>query len=393
MKASVGELVSLEILMTLRMNLRHPRIAFLLDNFQIGGTELHALRLTRRLIRDGFDVHILHLQSGGPLWSAYEAMNIPMMEVPIRGLASWGTVRSAPFIRKTLREWKVDVLHSHDIYGNILSVLWGRLAGVKVVTGRRWLDSVPRRGLSVINKLSHVLSSAVVANSDYLARHMRSRERIDPRKIVVIPNSVEEEAFQRVSEVDRDHWRTMHGLHPSSTVVGFVGRLSTVKNVELLLRAAVVVEAAYPEVEFVIVGDGPEGVFLKHLAAQLQLRCVHFTGELPSRPNIHQYFDVSVLCSLSEGAPNSLVEAAAAGIPVVATKVGGVSDIVEDGHTGLLVSSGDVEALARAIMRVIADVPLRQKLGVSAAERARSEYDEDRVVARLYELYAQLAAR
>jgi glycosyltransferase involved in cell wall biosynthesis len=147
----------------------------------------------------------------------------------------------------------------------------------------------------------------------------------------------------------------------------------------------------WPLVRLVLVGDGTERESLRRLANELGLDgVVRFAGLRPQLPSFHFLFDVSVLSSISEGFPNSLVEAMAAGRPIVATNVGGVPDAVRDGENGLLVSPGDATGFAAALEHLLADPQRRDAMGAAGASRARAEFHARQVVGSLERLYDRL---
>jgi L-malate glycosyltransferase len=145
-------------------------------------------------------------------------------------------------------------------------------------------------------------------------------------------------------------------------------------------------------VHLVLIGAGPSRRALEELAAELRIeKRVHFIGQLLGSENLHQFFDLSVLCSDSEGFPNALIEALAVGCPVVATPVGGVPEVISDRQTGLLVPTGRPDALAAAVQELRRDDALRQRLSEAGPARARHKYHENAVIAQLAALYQDLA--
>jgi glycosyltransferase involved in cell wall biosynthesis len=173
-----------------------------------------------------------------------------------------------------------------------------------------------------------------------------------------------------------------------------VARLREEKNLGLLLDAVAALGGRVPQPYVVIVGDGPEHEALVARARALGIgERVVFAGHMPNRPNPHQLFDVSVLCSAHEGFPNTLVEAMAAARPVVATRVGGVPDAVVDGLTGALVGAGDAAGLADALAAVLGAPARAAEMGAAGEARARAEFHIDTVLPRLVGLYDTLLAR
>jgi glycosyltransferase involved in cell wall biosynthesis len=158
-----------------------------------------------------------------------------------------------------------------------------------------------------------------------------------------------------------------------------------------LITAIASLQPRWPSLHLVLVGDGEARPSLERLTRQLGLTAtVHFAGVRPNEPNLHHLFDVSVLCSSSEAFPNSIVEAMAAGKPVVATRVGGIVDAVVDQHTGFLVPPRTPSAMASAIERLLIEPELRRQLGEAAARRARAQFHADQVLPALESLYLRL---
>jgi glycosyltransferase involved in cell wall biosynthesis len=211
-------------------------------------------------------------------------------------------------------------------------------------------------------------------------------------RLAVIPNFLEPDAFEVVEVTDQLAHRAALGIPPGRWVVGIVARLTPVKNHQLLLRAVRRLTAAGSPIHIVIVGDGPERAGLEQLTREGdQGGSVTFTGTLPNRPNPPALFDVSVLTSRSEGFPNAVVEAMAAGRPVVATDVGGVRDAVTEGVTGLLVPEEDDAAFAAALERLRGDPALAAALGSAGRREAEDRFSEEVVLNQLMALYEELA--
>lgn len=366
------------------------RLMFLLNSFEVGGTELNAVRTAERLNPARVELSVAAFRPEGPLLVRYQRLGIAVHQVSIPNLygpAAW--VEARRFAR-LMQSRRIEVLHTHDVYCNIFGVPAGRLAGVRgVMASRRWWKRVPRPGLLVPNRLAYALAHRVLVNSRAVGEMLHREERLPERKITVVPNFIEAEAFEVPAPGATSAWRAERGIPERAVLLGSVGRLAAVKDNATFLRAAARVE----DVHVVLVGDGPERLMLEALSRDLGLSSrVHFAGEQPNRPNPHHFFDVSVLCSLSEGFPNSMLEAMAASRAVVATPVGGVTDALVDGENGLLFPPGDVDALAAAFSR-IADPSLRARLGSAACGVARRDYGEEPVLHRLTSLYGELASR
>jgi glycosyltransferase involved in cell wall biosynthesis len=368
------------------------RVAFCLDSFAIGGTELNAVRTAEALDPNRIDLCVFHLQTHGPLRTRYERLGVPMTHVPIPNLYSPRTAFQGMRLARLLRRENVDVVHSHDIYCNIFVVPWARiLSRCSIIASRRWGYQASKPGLAMVNRWSSLLADRVLANSSGVARLLDAEEGVPRKKIVEIPNFLAENAFKVADEAVRAAERRAWGLPDGAFAIGIVARLSPVKNHVLLLRAVAQLDARF---HLVVIGDGPSRADLEGLARRLDIDSrVHFTGEVVSPHNLHQCLDVSVLCSLSEGFPNSLIEAMAAARPVVATPVGGVTDAVTHGVTGILVPVDDPAPLVDALRMLEADALLRTRLGEAGREAVRLKFRQEVVIEKLSALYEMLADR
>jgi glycosyltransferase involved in cell wall biosynthesis len=371
---------------------RRIRVAFCLDSFAIGGTELNAVRTAEALDHDRFELCLFFLQNRGPLRSRYERLGVRMTHVPIPNLYSPRTAIQGIRLARLLRRENIDVVHSHDIYCNIFMVPWARmLSECSIIASRRWWYEAPRPELVTVNRWSYFLAHCVLANSSGVAGLLAREEKVPQTKIVEIPNFLSENDFEAVDEALRVAQRRSWGLPDKVFVVGIVARLSPVKNHVLLLRAVAQLDSRF---HLVIIGDGPLRAELEQLARQLEIGSrTHFVGEVVSPFNLHQFLDVTVLCSLSEGFPNSVIEAMAAAKPVIATPVGGVTEVITHGVTGILVPTDDPVPLVDALRVLEGDSLLRVQLGDAGREAVRIKFRQETVIEKLSAIYELLAER
>jgi L-malate glycosyltransferase len=368
---------------------RGLHVAYCIDSFEIGGTELNAVRTLEALDRERFQVTVFHLHEKGPLRARYQALGVRLIHLPIGPLYSPRTaLQGMRFLQLLLRE-QVQLVHTHDIYTNIFAAPWARLAGCRVIASRRWLDDAPRAGLLPLNRWSYRFAHRVVANSALTAGMLVDKERVPAARVVEMPNFLEERAFHHVTAEARSTRRQGWGVPQRAFLVGTVARLAPVKNQTMLLRALPYLEK---DVHVVLIGEGPSRHALENLARDLQIDArVHFTGQLHEQTNLHQFLDVSVLCSRSEGFPNSVIEALAAGCPVVATPVGGVPEVIVHHRTGLLVALDEPHALAASLEQLRRDPRLRLQLSEAGLACVRIRFHQDVVIPRLEALYRELA--
>ena len=374
------------------MAFRKQRLAYFVDSMQVGGTELNAIRTLENLDRTRFDIRVLHLGLQGPLAERYAVLGVPRFHIAVSSLLSPGVIPAVFRAARVLREGRVELLHAHDVYSNLLGLLAGRLAGVPViVTSRRWLESVPRPRLAAANRWAFRASTRVLANSEAVREALEARDGVREERIHVVPNFVEDAAFEPYPETQRDELFARLGIPAGSPVIGIVARLAPVKDHATLLRAFASLPGGGGEPQLLIVGEGESRAALEAQARELGIGArAHFAGFLPSLPNPHALFDLSVLSSVSEGFPNSVVEAMAAGRPVVATRVGGTPEAVREQETGLLVPPGDPAALAAAIAQLLQDPGRRQRMGEAARRLAAERYGVRAVIEGLSDWYASL---
>lgn len=371
---------------------RPVRVAYCLDSFAVGGTELNALRTAESLDRSRVELSVYYLHERGPLRSRYESLGVAMTHLPIANLYSPRTQAQGLRLGRALRAGDVDVLHSHDLYCNIFAVPWARLlSSTSVIASRRWGRTASRPALAFANRLANRLAHRVVANSGAVARILAQEEGVPQAKIVEIPNFLDDAAFAEPDGAETRALRRAWGVPEGAFAIGIVARLSPVKNHAMLFEALAMLDGRF---HVVCVGDGPCRADLEAQAGRLGIAGrVHLVGEDPAAARLHRHFDASVLCSLSEGFPNALIEAMAARRPVVATPVGGVVDALAPDVSGLVVPVGDAEGLARALRTLAEDPGLCRRLGEAARETARAKYQRAEILGRLTDLYETLARR
>ena len=373
---------------------RKIQVVFVIDNMRVGGTELNAVRTAERLDRERFALRVICLGESGPLAERYRAAGITVEYLSLRGLYGLSMLRSGRQFVRSLRRERVDIVHAHDIYSNVFASVWARRARVPVViASQRWHLS-PNPKLRLINRLAYARADAVLANSAQIAKAVTQEAGVPATKVRTITNFADDSAFGSPSIDERKNRRRGWNVPDDAIVIGCVARFDPVKDHISLLKAFALLRERRADLFLVLVGDGETRPTLEALVAELGVEgAVHFAGELPGGQNHHRGFDISALASLSEGFPNSLVEAMAAGNPVVATSVGGNVDAVIDGSTGFLVPPGDPALLAEALNRLSGDPALRASFGREGQCRAQQEYAAAHVLRSLEEMYSFLLSQ
>jgi glycosyltransferase involved in cell wall biosynthesis len=368
------------------------RVVFCLDSLGVGGTEMNAVRVAERLDPALFKLSVACFRGDGLLRHRFDAAGIDVQVFPVRSLYGRGMLDEGLRFARFLRRERVDVVHAHDRYANIFAVPWARLAGTPaIIASKRWGSIGRAHGIG--NRLAYRLAHRVLGNSDAVGESLVATEGVARKRVVVIPNFVDDVAFAAPSPEWIAEMREALSLPASARVVGIVANLRAIKDHRTLIEAVAQLRPKHPELVLVMIGAGPERAALEARVAELGIGdMVRFAGTRPNLPNPHRLFDVSVLCSLSEGFPNTIVEAMAAGRPVVATSVGGVPDAVRDGYNGILIGVGDVSALAASLDRLLGDPYLRSNMGLAGQEMARSRYTAAAVVPTVARLYEEMLA-
>jgi glycosyltransferase involved in cell wall biosynthesis len=371
---------------------RAIRVAYVVDSFQVGGTELNAIRTLEGLVGRNFDFEVIHLRDEGPLKARYVALGVPMHHVPISGLASVKTARQAFALAGILRSRRVDVVHTHDVYTNVFGAPTSKLlGGASVIASRRWWFEVPRPGLNALNRWCYRFADKVLANSPSIAQMLTEDERVPPHKVFVVPNFIDEIDVRTPTEDERRAKLASWCVPPGAFVIGMVGRLTRAKNYALAIEAIAKLPS---EVHLVIAGDGDLRKEIAGLVGRLGLRDrVHLLGEAERASELQGFYDISLLTSKTEGFPNVLLEAMQARRAVIATAVGGVPDVVTDGETGLLIREGDGEALVVAVMALRDDPVLRERLGCEARLAVVQRFGRNSALGALGDAYTELARR
>lgn len=367
------------------------KIVFVLDGFEIGGTELNAVRTLEAFARRDFAVTVLHFKDDGPLKQRMDAIGHEMVHCRTAGFHSpLLPLRFASIVRE-LRRLRPSVIHTQMIYGNIFCAAAGMLIGRPVITSRRWKDKVPRRAMIPMNAWAHRHSALVLPNASALTG-LLLKEGVGPARIEVHQNFIDDSSLRLLPATERASWRASLGLPADAIAIGCVARFTTEKRHDVLIDAFRIVADQVPQARLVLVGYGSEQARLEERVRGLSLDGrVFFTGLLPHAPLASQLFDIACLASDNEGFPNSIVEASACGVPIIATLVGGTPDVLIEGVTGLGIAVADVEGTAAAMQSLAVNPELRQRYGEAGRDLVIERFSETAAIDRLIGIYRRVA--
>jgi glycosyltransferase involved in cell wall biosynthesis len=352
-------------------------IVFLLTSFDVGGTERQMVELIHRLDRSQFEVHLACFHQRGALEGRAREGVASFATFPIRGFHRPASVAQWFAFARWCRRTGARVVHTCEFYANVFGLPAAAFAGVDVRIGnRRELVTPDKSGAQLAcQRLAYSTAHAVVANSSAAAAQLR-REGVPAHKIRTIANGVDFDALAATREP-----------RPLRRIV-MVANLRVEKGHDTLIQAAPAILERHPDVEFWIVGDGPlRGVLEQEVAERgLGSRFI-FHGQRQDVPALLAESDLFVLPSRTEAAPNSVLEAMAAGLPCIATRVGGVPEFVEDGVTGRLIDPNAPGALAAALIDLIEHPDRAATLGRAARQHVERQFSFDRMVASFEALY------
>lgn len=307
----------------------------------------------------------------------------------------WQWPQARNFVR-FLRDEKIDVVHAHMIRGALAAVPLARLAGVPVVVhtchGREvWRKSWIKRQFWIDRRITN-WSDATIAVSEATALHLLHDKKLNPKKVRVIRNGRTLRDFMP-GRAAQQHLAESLGILPGTSVVGVFARLEPQKAHRYLVEALPAIRQKVPQLKILFVGDGALRKELEEQVARLGLNdVVAFTGYRHDAMELMSLCDVVALPSIHEGMPLVPIEAAALGVPVVATGVDGTQEVVVDGITGILVPPQQPQPLADAISRLLLNSAERTRMGEKARARAKEEFTLERQIQVTADFYDALLA-
>jgi sugar transferase (PEP-CTERM/EpsH1 system associated) len=368
------------------------RVLHVVNRLGMGGTEYGVLKVIRGLSTPLFEHRICATRG-------YEKDVVQrehlLDKLSVASDKERGFQFLVPRLARIIRKYQPHVVHSRN-WGAIEAVVAARLACVPVaIHSEHGYEIEMLHGLSRkkrwIRRAVYAMCDCVFTVSEQLREYHALQAGVSQESISVIPNGVDTIKFAPRWE-KRSELRQKFGLPVGSLVLGSVGRLVAIKGQNVLLAAAGLLLKRGADLQVVLAGSGPELEPLKKIAEtspELRGR-VTFLGSCDEIPDVLNALDVFVLPSLSEGMSNTLLEALASGVPVIATRVGGNPEVVEHGQTGLLCPSGDVTALADCIDQLLSNLELRGQLGAAGRRSALVRFSLQRMIMTYQDLYLKL---
>lgn len=352
------------------------KVTYLIPTLDQSGAEKQLTLLATHLPRDEFDVRVITLTREGPYAAVLADHGIPVENIGKRGKFDPFAIRR---LKQAIARSRPDILHTWlfaaNAYGRF--VAGGSASPTQVVVSERCVDVWKASWQTWVDRLQQHRMACLIGNSQSVA-DFYAAQGVERERIAVIPNGIElpppNSGFRRPAPVE---WN----LPANARIVGYVGRLAKQKRVQDLVWATELLRQIDRRAYFIIIGDGPEAEAMKRYASETGCEeHVRFVGHLEDVQAVLPCFDVFWLASDFEGQSNSIMEAMACGIPVVASDIPPNRELVIDGETGFLVGVGDSVGFAQFAERVMADEQLRQRLGQAGRQRMAEEFSVQRMV-------------
>jgi sugar transferase (PEP-CTERM/EpsH1 system associated) len=372
-----------------------PLVVHIIHELGTGGLENGLVNIINRSPPGRYRHAIVCLTRAGEFATRISAPDVQVIELHKRPGHDFGLYWR---LLRALRMLRPAIVHTRNLSTLEMQFVAAVLPGVKHVHGEHGRDVFDldgsNRKYNLLRKAARLVVQRYIAVSKDLEQWLIGTVGVPPGKVRQIYNGVDQNKFHPRSGA-RSDVAPPGFLADDSLVVGTVGRLAEVKNQASLLRAVHQVLQQHPELDarlrVIIVGDGPMAASIRQAVIDLGLEPhVWLAGDRHDIPELLQSMDVFALPSLGEGISNTVLEATASGLPVIATDVGGNPELVQDGFNGLLVPVGDDAALADAITDLVIDADRRETMGANAAGKVRAAFDWRRTVAEYLSVYDEL---
>ncbi len=382
------------------------RVVRLIARLNVGGPAIHTILLTKLLTPERFASTLITGQvspSEGDMRYLAEDLGVTPQIIPALGREiHWrNDLISLWRIYRLLRKLRPTIVHTHTAKAGMLGRLAAKLAGVPIIVhtfhGHVFHSYFSRRKTKFFLWIERILAkftNAIITVSPKQRKEILSYQIGKPEKVHAVGLGLELQKFVNCEDL-RAKLRQELKVDAETPMIGTAARLVPVKGLTYFLEAAKQVLETYPKARFVIVGDGELRDTLELYANKLQIPShVHFLGWRRDLPEIYADLDLVVLSSLNEGLPVALIEAMAAGKPVVATQVGGVGDLVQHGRSGVLVPAKDSRALAEGMIQVLS-LSNRERIAMGQAGRTSvyPKYHIDTLVKNIESVYEDLLGK
>ncbi len=365
----------------------HPvkRVLHVIDSLHLGGAQ----EVVQNLATCGsprFKHEVATMHGRGIYWNRLRDAGIAVHSLsPHKHLPAY--LATLPTLILSTRP---DILHCHLIPSNIIAKPIGSILGVPLVINHDHTNDPHRIDNKLLlaldkstNCFAHHIIAVAAACRDFLIQH----ESIPPEKITLVPNAIDLRRFSP-GTIDRRESRAKLGLPPEAPVIAGVGRLNPQKNFSLFLQIAAAVSAEIPDARFLLAGEGPEEPLLREQASTLGITDrVVFAGYIPDTRLVYSAADILLMPSRFEGLPMTLLEAMAMRLPVVASNLDGIAEVITDTREGFLAEPGHAQAFSSRILQLLRDPSLASRIATSALSKIETNHSVEQMTSAVEAIY------
>jgi glycosyltransferase involved in cell wall biosynthesis len=361
------------------------RVLHVIDSLHLGGAQEVVLNLaTCGSLRFRHEVATMH--GHGIYWHRLREAGIKVHSLsPHKFLPAYLATLPALLFAK-----RPDILHCHLIPSNILAKPLGALMGVPLILNHDHTNDPQRIDNKFLlaldkstNRFAHHIIAVAGACRDFLIQH----ESIPPEKITLVPNAIDLRRFSP-GQITRRDARSKLGLSPEAPVIAGVGRLNFQKNFSLFLDVAAALTPRFPNLRFLLAGEGPEEAMLREKARQLGLTDrIVFAGYIADTRQVYAAADILLMPSRFEGLPMTLLEAMAMNLPVVASKLDGIAEVIEEGREGYLVDSADAAGFVERCAVLLENPAKSSELAANARTKIEARFSVERMTSAVESIY------
>ena len=375
------------------------RILFIATTTHIGGAEKILYAIAEHLHQAGVSVAVCSLKRKGPYGEQLESLGIPVYSLDLANdsgfLGFFSTLFSLPRLMHKIGSFRPQIIHAFLFRANLLARIAARLCRVSINISSIRIIENDRPIYYFLDRLTSSLVTQFLAVSERVKEVTSERSAIDAERIRVIRNGIDLSTYTSSGLAeDYSSAALQFGIGPHSLVCGTVARLHPQKGIRHLIDAFALLRTNFPDLKLLVVGDGPERLNLANQAAALGVsQSVIFAGQWNSPVHCLRLMNVFVLPSLYEGFPNALLEAMAALVPVVASDVGGVGELVRHEENGLLVPPESPSRLADAIRSILLNPEKAKRMATLALDRIRKEFSLEGMLNEYDDLYEELLSK
>ena len=361
------------------------RILFLVKHLNAGGITSYLLNLSKGLMANGYDVHIL--SSGGNMQDSFKTENVNLLTVDLKTKSELHLkiYLSLPKIAHYIKQKDIDILHAHtrvtQVMAQILS--WHTKKPFVSTCHGYFKNRLGRR-------IFPCWGDKVFAISEAVESHLVRDLKVCSQKVCLVKSGIDVDWFSHKEKSSVNILRQEYHLE-NKKIIGLVGRLSDVKGQDILIRAMKEIIKERKDVQLLLVGEGKMEKAFKDLAQDLGLEeCVTFIPEVNRTRDFLHLFDIAVMPSRQEGLGLAILEAQASSCPVIATRVGGIPNIVEHYQTGMMFEKEDVFGLAKEILNVLENDMLREKICKEAFRQVQTMYGLELMLEKIMDVYQNI---